>query len=120
MGHRYEVALILRTDGSEEQIQRYVARAEEVITKDGGSILHTDARGRRRLAYPISKQREGIYHFLTVDADPLLVEQWRRSFRLDDAILRVLILRAETPQPAQPGGQHGESESRLAHRQSDA
>jgi small subunit ribosomal protein S6 len=98
----YDVGLIIRAEGGDEQMQQQLIAAEEIITKDGGAIQQKDAWGRRRLAYPIQKHREGVYHFLKVAADPTCVERWRRSYRLADSILRVLILRADELEQTPP------------------
>ena len=100
--HPYEIVLILRPEGTEEQLKQAVARVEELIKKEGGAVTATEPWGRRRLAFPIKKQREGVYYLLRANADPLAIDRLKRSLRLEEAIVRVMIVRAtlETPMTA--------------------
>ncbi len=93
MVQTYEVVLIVRADGTDDQIKQYLTQAEGILMKEGGKILTREAWGRRRLAYPIKKQREGAYQLFHVEAEAAVVERWRQAYRLDDTVLRTLILR---------------------------
>ena len=61
---RYELMLVLRPDASDERIAAIVDRTTRQITTDGGQIIKVAPWGRRRLAYPIDRYREGSYHIV--------------------------------------------------------
>ena len=95
MTYLYEIMLILRPEGTEEHVKQVVARAEELIKKEGGTLVASDPWGRRRLTFPIRKQREGLYHVFRATADATAVARMQRGFRLEESTLRVMIVRAE-------------------------
>lgn len=92
---QYEITLILRPEGTEEQLKQTVARAEELITKEGGTITATEAWGRRRLTFTLKKQREGVYFLLRAQGEPTAMDRLKRAFRLEESILRVMIVRLD-------------------------
>jgi len=92
--------MILRPELSEEQMKQLVARVEDAILKAGGQIEQSQAWGRRRLASPIAKHREGVYHLVVFQVDPAAIDRLRRAYRLDEQILRALIVRQDQRHPA--------------------
>ena len=64
----YEILLLLDPDLAEEKQAEVVERLRTAIEKGGGTLDRHDAWGRRKLAYPIAKKDEGVYHLLTVTA----------------------------------------------------
>ena len=100
MTHGYELVCILRADGTEDQNKQLVTRIEDLIKKEGGTITATEPWGRRRFAFPIKKQREGLYVLVTLQAEPTVIDRVKRSFRLDESIVRVMITRVEPGQAA--------------------
>lgn len=100
MAHQHEFMIIFRTEGTEEQAKQLLARTEALMKKEGGTIMASEPWGRRRLAFPIKKQRDGLYHLFRVQTEPAAIARLARAFRLEEAILRVLIVRAEAQPPA--------------------
>ena len=49
--------------------------------------------GRRRLAYEIRKNAEGIYAVITLNAEPDTVKEFNRQLGLNEAVLRTKVLR---------------------------
>ena len=92
---QYEITLILRPEGTEEQLKHTVAHAGELITKEGGVITATEAWGRRRLTFTLKKQREGVFFLLRVQGEPAAMDRLKRAFRLEEIILRVMIVRVD-------------------------
>jgi small subunit ribosomal protein S6 len=60
----YELGLVIRTEVNEEALNEFLEKIKGWITQAGGSLTKTDLWGKRQLAYPIKKQREGLYVFL--------------------------------------------------------
>ena len=65
---RYELMLVLRPDAPDERITAIVDRTTRQIATDGGQIVKVAPWGRRRLAYPIERYREGSYHIIVFEA----------------------------------------------------
>jgi small subunit ribosomal protein S6 len=56
---RYEVIAIVKSDLPDDDITALIERIEKIITKRKGLIVKIDKWGKRRLAYEISKQKDG-------------------------------------------------------------
>ena len=66
-----------------------------MIRKDGGSIESLDVWGRRRMAYEIKKNAEGIYAVIQLTAEPATVKEFDRQLTLNESILRTKVLRPD-------------------------
>jgi small subunit ribosomal protein S6 len=103
MARRYEALLMFSAQASESEVARQVAQVEEAIRKFGGQPDGVQPMGRRRLAYRIAKQTEGAYHLLRFRAPGPQVAELDRLLRLNEAVLRHLILSEdELGAPAAP------------------
>lgn len=91
----YELVYIIQPNLDEEQIQSVDGRLARAIERYGGQITGTEIWGQRRLAYPIRKFLEGYYILHTVELPPEAVAQVERSLRLDENVLRYLIVRTD-------------------------
>jgi small subunit ribosomal protein S6 len=89
----YEILLMLDPEQAEAREDEIVARAREQVEKSGGTWQSHDAWGRRRLAYPIAKKEDGVYHLLVFDADGPTLDEVSRILRIDDAVLRHMATR---------------------------
>jgi small subunit ribosomal protein S6 len=89
----YEILLMLDPDQAEARQDEIVARAREQVEKGGGTWQSHDPWGRRRLAYPIAKKEEGVYHLVVFDADGPTLDEVTRVLKIDDAVLRHMATR---------------------------
>lgn len=103
MIHRdYEALVILKSSGTEQEIARHAARLEEPIKKVGGTMAASQSMGRRKLAFRISRQTEGHFHLLKFKAPTEQIRELERLFRLNEAIVRFVILSADEIGPSGP------------------
>jgi small subunit ribosomal protein S6 len=96
----YETMYILRPDIPEEEVESHVTRYRDIVSEAGGQVLDTQMRGKRRLAYPIAKHREGIYVQLNHDGDGQQVAPLERAMRLSEDVIRYLTVKQSGPMPA--------------------
>jgi len=89
----YEILLLLDPDQAETRQDDIVARARDLVEKNGGAWHSHDAWGRRRLAYPIAHKEEGVYHLVVFDAEAETLDEMSRVLKIDDAVLRHLATR---------------------------
>ncbi|HKK70565.1 MAG TPA: 30S ribosomal protein S6 [Candidatus Krumholzibacteria bacterium] len=89
---KYECVMVLHPGISEADATAIVERFQSSVTEHGGEVQLHDHWGRRELAYPIEKQTNGDYHLLKFTADNSLVVAADRDLRLDDKVLRHLIV----------------------------
>jgi small subunit ribosomal protein S6 len=97
---RYELMLVLRPDAPDERIAAIVDRTTRQIATDGGQIVKVAPWGRRRLAYPIERYREGSYHIIVFEAPPGTIAEIERTLLITEEVLRHLIVRQDRPAKA--------------------
>ena len=90
----YELMVILDPDLEERTIAPSLERFLTVVTSSGGTVK-TEIWGRRRLAYEIDKNAEGIYAVVTLNAEPDTVKELDRQLNLNESVLRTKLLRPE-------------------------
>ena len=91
----YEVMVILDPSIEERTVESSLDKYLNVIRKDGGSVESVDVWGRRRLAYEVKKNAEGIYAVIKIQAEPDTVKEFDRQINLNESILRTKVLRAD-------------------------
>jgi small subunit ribosomal protein S6 len=92
---KYESVYIVRPNLDDEAVDRTVAGVEEYIKGVGGTIMSTDKKGRRRLAYEVNKMRDGFYVMTRFEAKPEAVAQVKRMMMLSEDVIRSLIVNLE-------------------------
>jgi small subunit ribosomal protein S6 len=93
----YEVLFILSPQVTEEESTTLINDFKGIATTNGATLKSEDAWGRRRLAYPIHKFNEGIYHLFVLESDSSLSELDRRMKNVD-RVLRHVIVRTDLEQ----------------------
>ena len=91
----YEVMVILEPSLEERTIEPSLDKYLNVIRKDGGSVENVDVWGRRRLAYEIAKNAEGIYAVIQLTAEPDTVKEFDRQLGLNESVLRTKVMRPD-------------------------
>ena len=94
---RYELMLVLRPDLPDDKTQAVLDRTTRTILGSGGQIVKVAPWGRRRLAYPIDRHREGSYHILLFEAPAESIAELERGLLITEEVLRHLITRVERP-----------------------
>ena len=88
--NRYETVFIMTPVLSAEQVAETVKKYRASIASNGGKIVHEDAWGLKKLAYPIQKKTSGFYHLIEWEAEGTAVLPFETEFRRDERILRFL------------------------------
>ena len=91
----YELMVILDPDLEERTVAPSLDTYLNVVRNDGGSIDNIDIWGRRRLAYEIEKNAEGIYAVVTLQAEPATVKELDRQLGLNESVLRTKVIRPD-------------------------
>jgi len=88
----YETLYIVRPNLDEDAVDRTIAGVEEYIKGLGGTIVTTDKKGRRRLAYEVDKMRDGYYVLTVFKAKAETISQLKRMMTLSEDIIRSLVV----------------------------
>ena len=95
----YETMYILRPDIPEEEVDSHVTKYRDILVETGAEVLDNQMRGKRRLAYPIDKHKEGIYVQLSHNGDGQHVAVLEKAMRLSEDVIRYLTVKQEGPLP---------------------
>jgi small subunit ribosomal protein S6 len=95
----YEAGIVFRPELEGEALDQAIERTLQFIRAHGGEPGEPDRWGRRRLAYEIDHVHDGVYVFVPFEAGPNLAAELERHLRLQDDVLRYLVV-AQAPEPA--------------------
>ena len=95
----YETMYILRPDIAEEEVDSHIKKYSEILEKSGTEVLDSQMRGKRRLAYPIAQNKEGIYVQLSHKGNGQQVATLERAMRLSEDVIRYLTVKQDGPLP---------------------
>jgi small subunit ribosomal protein S6 len=92
----YELMVILDPSLEERTVGPSLDKYLNVIRKDGGTVESVDIWGRRRMAYEIKKNQEGIYAVVTLNAEPATIKELDRQLTLNESVLRTKVIRPDS------------------------
>ena len=95
----YETMYILRPDIAEDEVTNHIDKYNKLLQEFGGTILDSQMRGKRRLAYQIAKHREGIYVQLSHQGDGQHIFKIEKAMRLSEDVIRYMTVKQEGPLP---------------------
>lgn len=87
----YETVFILSTKLGEEGAAAVVEKFKKLIDKNG-TVESVDDWGKRRLAYPINDEEEGVYTVINFTSEPAFPAELDRVYKITDGVLRTMIV----------------------------
>lgn len=92
----YEIMYIIRPNIDEDAKTALVERFDAILKDNGVEILESKDWEKRRLAYEIKDNREGIYHIVKISAtDAKGINEFDRLAKINDDMLRHMIIKEE-------------------------
>ena len=124
----YETVFILHPELTEEEAEEAVQSLNKVLEDKGSETIRIERGGKRRLAYPIRKQRYGYYTLIHFRALPDALLELERTYRLSDRVLRYISVRYDkeeqmtgfTRLPDDDGRDEGREDRRRMGRRTDS
>ena len=92
--NKYEIMFILKTSEG-EAIKKEVSELKSIITDMKGVITDEKEMGNRQLAYPINNEVNGYYYVIDCDANSEIVSEFDRKARINENVIRHLIIRLD-------------------------
>jgi small subunit ribosomal protein S6 len=92
---QYELVYITPPDTTEEALADLHQQVATVVERFGGTVVRTEPWGRRKLAYEINHQREGVYVLEVLDGPPAMTAELDRRLRVFDVVIRHMIVRVD-------------------------
>jgi len=91
----YETIYIMRSDLGDQEADATINKYQTLLAEKGAEALTLKHLGKRRLAYEIKKQKEGVYIQMNYKANPAVIAEMERMMRISDEIIRFLTVRLE-------------------------
>lgn len=92
----YETMFIVKPTLVEDEIKQRIGFFKDVISKNGGEIETCLDMGMRNLAYEIKKNQRGYYYVIYFRAEPKLIMELERLYRINEDILRFIVIKYES------------------------
>ena len=96
----YEITYILKPSMEEAAVEARSVSVGEIVTKGGGTVGTIELLGKKRLAYEIQDLREGYYVIMGFQADAATGKELERQLKLDENVLRGLLISLDKKQLA--------------------
>src|SRR5207237_9347854 len=109
---QYELVYILPPDSTEQQVAELHTQIEGVVSRMNGGIDKTENWGRKRLAYEIAHNKEGVYVLDVINGSGEPMKELARRLRGLDQLIRHMIVRVDE--------QKRDVERRRSTRQTDS
>jgi len=92
---QYELIYIAPPESSDEVLAELHQLVTETVERFSGTVERTENWGRRRLAYEISRHREGVYVLEVINGPAELVTELERRLRVSDNVIRYMVVRVD-------------------------
>ena len=92
--NKYESVIIINPSVDAEKIKTLVERFTDLINNDG-KVEKVDELGKKKLAYEIKKNSEGIYVLINFEAAPSLIKELERVYRITDEVIKFIVVRKD-------------------------
>ena len=92
---KYELMYILSSAVSDNDAPQISSEIDKFIQEQGGTILTQEMLGKKKLAYPIKKTRNGFYILQTFNFDSAKTAGLDNKLRSLDSIIRYLVVNVE-------------------------
>jgi small subunit ribosomal protein S6 len=91
----YEVLFIADPNLGEPEVDALASQVQGYLEKEGGRIQKVEKWGKKRLAYPVGRHREGYYVLIVAEGAGALVKEVERRIRVTDGIFRFITVRVD-------------------------
>ena len=92
--NKYESVIIIKPNLDEEEIDNIIQKVKDII-EENGSVTKIDNMGMKKLAYEIRKNKEGYYIVIYFEADPSIILELERYYRITENIIKFLTVRKD-------------------------
>ena len=93
--NKYEIMFIVRPNMEEAEIKKTADNMKKVLTDGKAKVVEEKAMGQKELAYEIKKVNTGFYYLFVVEATKEAVNEFDRVARINENLLRHLIVKVE-------------------------
>jgi small subunit ribosomal protein S6 len=88
----YELLTIFKPNLDTDDVDKLIAKLDEIVSGFGGKVESSDKIGRKKLAYDIQNFRDGFFYTAVLSLPADKVAEFRRQLRLNDSIIRTMFM----------------------------
>ena len=92
--NKYESVVIINPSLEVEAIKALISKISDLINTNG-SIISVEELGNKKLAYEIKKNKEGYYVVFYFEANPSLISELERNYRITDEVIKFMSVKVE-------------------------
>ena len=92
--NKYESVVIIDPSVEEEKVKDLSQKFTELINHDG-TVEKVEELGKKKLAYEVKKNKEGYYVVINFEANPSLIAELERNYRIIDEVIKFITVKAE-------------------------
>ena len=92
--NKYESVVIINPNVEENALKELTDRFTTLINSDG-KVEQVNDLGKKKLAYEVKKNKEGYYVVFDFEANPSLIAELERNYRITDEVLKFIVVRKE-------------------------
>ena len=92
---QYELVYILPPETTEPQATELHGQIEAVVSRMKGAFDRTENWGRKRLAYEIGRNKDGVYVLEVINGSGELMKELDRRLRVMDQVIRHMVVRVD-------------------------
>ena len=90
--NKYESVVIINPNVEETALKALIERFQTLINTDG-KVEQVNELGKKKLAYEINKNKEGYYVVYDFEANPKLIAELERNYRITDEIIKFIVVK---------------------------
>ncbi len=92
--NKYESVVIIDPSVDEEKVKELSQKFTDLINNDG-KVEKVEELGKKRLAYEVKKNKEGYYVVIGFEANPSLIAELERNYRIMDEVIKFITVKAD-------------------------
>lgn len=92
--NKYESVIIINPSVEEQGVKDVIKKFTDLINTNG-KVEKVDEMGKRKLAYEVKKNKEGYYAVIYFEANPELIAELERNYRIEDSIIKFIVVKVE-------------------------
>ena len=92
--NKYESVVIINPNVEENALKELIERFQTLINTDG-KVEQVNELGKKKLAYEVKKNKEGYYVVYDFEANPSLIAELERNYRITDEVIKFIVVKKE-------------------------
>ena len=92
--NKYETIFIVNPNVEEAGVKALEEKFSNIIN-NAGKVESVEELGKKKLAYEIKKNSEGIYVLINFEAEPSLIKELERVYRITDEVIKFIVVRKD-------------------------